>query len=119
MRVRAEVRLAAVPVGDVRVALGRSDIGVAEHLLDAPEVGAPFEQVGRERVAEEMRMHAARLEARAVGQAAEDQERSRPGQCAATCVEEEIGAMPTVEPSPRNSWTELVATPISRCENSL
>ena len=35
VRVRLEVRLAAALVGDVRVQLGRGEVGVAEHLLDA------------------------------------------------------------------------------------
>ncbi len=35
VRVRAEVRVAAALVGDVRVDLGRPEVGVAEHLLDA------------------------------------------------------------------------------------
>ena len=34
----------------VGVDLGGGDIGVAEHRLHAPQVGPPFQQVGRERV---------------------------------------------------------------------
>ena len=75
--VRAEVRVAAVPVGDVRVALGRRDVGVPEHLLDAAQVGAALEEVGRERVAQEVRVDAARLETGPLGEAAQDEERAR------------------------------------------
>ena len=63
VRVRVEVDLAAPAVGDVRVALGRPEVGVPEHLLDRAEVGAALEQVRRERVAEEVRVNALRLEA--------------------------------------------------------
>ena len=55
-----------MPVGDVRVPLRRSDVGVAEHLLDASQVGAAFEQVRREGMAEEMRVYAAGFEPGAV-----------------------------------------------------
>ena len=64
VRMRLEVGVAPVTVGDVRVALGRRDVGVPEHLLHAAEVGAALEQVRRERMAQEVRMHAPRLEAR-------------------------------------------------------
>ena len=46
--VRLEVRLAASLVRDVRVELGRREVCVAEHLLDAAQVGAALEQVRRE-----------------------------------------------------------------------
>ena len=35
----------------VGIDLGGREIGMAEHFLNGPEVGAPFEQVGRKRVA--------------------------------------------------------------------
>ena len=63
MGVRLEVRVAATPVGDVGVELGRREVGVAEHLLHAAQVGAALEQVGRERVAEQMGVDALGLEA--------------------------------------------------------
>ena len=44
----AEVSLAPAAVADVRVELGRREVGVAEHLLDAAEVGAALQQVRRE-----------------------------------------------------------------------
>jgi len=78
MWVRVEVGLAAAPVGDVRVELRRRQVGVAEHLLDGAQVGASLQQVRGERVAQEVRMDAPRLEARALGELAQDQE----GSCA-------------------------------------
>ena len=63
VRVAAEVRLAAAAIRYVRVELGRAEVGMAEHLLDAAEVGAALEQVRRERVAQQVRMDAFRLEA--------------------------------------------------------
>ncbi len=44
------VDFAKVGVGDVSVDLGGGDVGVAEHGLDAAEVGAVHEEVGGERV---------------------------------------------------------------------
>jgi hypothetical protein len=46
--VRQEVQLAAAAIGDVRVELGRGQVGVPEHLLHGAEVGAPLEEVRRE-----------------------------------------------------------------------
>ena len=66
---------------------------MAEHLLNAAQVGAALEQVRRERVAQEMRMHPLRLEPGLLGQAAQDQERARAGERAAVRVEEELGAV--------------------------
>ena len=97
VRVRVEVGLAPAPVGDVRVDLGRREVGVAEHLLDAAEVGAALEQVGRERVAEQVRVDALRLEAGLLGEAAQDQEGAGAGQRAALRVEEELGPVAAVE----------------------
>ena len=94
MRMRLEVQLAAAPIGYVRVELGRGEIGVAEHLLDAPEVGPALEQVRRERVAEKVRMDALGLEARSLGEAAQDQERAGAREAAAAGVQEELRAVP-------------------------
>ena len=79
VRVRLEVRLAAAAVGDVRVELGRRQVGVAEHLLHRAQVGAALEQVRRERVAEEVGVDALRVEARLAGERAQDQEGARSG----------------------------------------
>jgi hypothetical protein len=62
----AEVDVAAPPVAHVRVELGRAEVGVPEHLLDAAEIRAALEQVGGERVPEEVRVDALGLEAGAL-----------------------------------------------------
>ena len=83
MRVRLEVGLAPPPVGDVRVELGRAQVGVAQHLLHAAQVGAALEQVRGERVAEQVGVDAPRLEPGRRGEPAQDQERAGAGQRAA------------------------------------
>jgi len=65
--VAAEVDVAPAAVGDVGVKLGRAEVGMAQHLLDAAQVGTAFEQVRGERVAQQVRMHPFGLEARAAG----------------------------------------------------
>ena len=50
MGVAAEVDVASAAVRDMRVQLGRTEIGVAEHLLDAAQIGSAFEQVRGERM---------------------------------------------------------------------
>ncbi len=66
---------------------------MAEHLLDAPQVGAAFQQVRGERVPQQMRVDARGFEARLGGEAPEDEERSGAGQRAALRVEEQLGPM--------------------------
>src|SRR5438552_6701684 len=66
VRVRAEVQLAATPIGYVRVELGGGEIRMPEHLLDGAEVGSPLEEVRREGMAEEMGVDALGLEAERV-----------------------------------------------------
>jgi len=56
MRVTAVIDVAAPAVRDVRVQLGRAEIGVAEHLLDAAQIGSAFEQVRGERMPQEVRV---------------------------------------------------------------
>ena len=92
--------LAASAIGDVRVALGRPEVGVAEHLLHRAEVGAALEEVRRERVAEEVRVDATRLEPGAVGELAQDQECAGAGERAAAGVQEELGPVAAVEMRP-------------------
>src|SRR4249919_2763267 len=75
VRMRSEVGVAATTVGDVRVPLRRREVGVPEHLLDAAEVGAALEQVCGERVAEQVRVDARRIQTCLLGEASEDQER--------------------------------------------
>ena len=63
MRVRLEVDVAAAPVGDVRVALGRPQVRVPQHLLDGAQVGPALQQVRGERVTQQMRVDTTGLEA--------------------------------------------------------
>ena len=100
MRVRLEVDVAAAPVGDVGVALGRPEIGVPEHLLDRAQIGSALEQMCRERMAEEVRMDATGLETGTVGELAEDQEGAGTRQGPAACVQEELGPVAAVEVRP-------------------
>ena len=58
-RVGAEVDLLEAFAGEVRVHLRGRDVGVAEHLLDGPQVAAAGEQMGGEAVAERVRAHLA------------------------------------------------------------
>ena len=94
---RSEIQLAAPPIGYVRVELGRRQIGVAKHLLNRAEVGAALEEVGRERVPEQVRMDTLRLEAGLLRELAQDEERAGAGQRAALCVQEELGPVALVE----------------------
>src|SRR5919197_1107634 len=82
------------------VELGRPQVRVAQHLLDAPQVGASFEEVGGEGVAQDLGVHAVRVEAGFLGQLAKDEERPRAGERPALGVEEELWAMPPVEIRP-------------------
>ena len=50
---------------------------MAQHLLHASQIGATFEEVGGEGVAQQVRVHTLRLESRAAGEASQDQERAR------------------------------------------
>ena len=97
VRVRGVVRLAAAAVRDVGVQLGRRQVGVAEHLLDAAQVGSAFQQVRRERVPQQVRMDARGVEARLGGEAPQDQERAGARQRAALRVQEELGPVARVE----------------------
>src|SRR5512133_425120 len=74
VRMRLEVQLAPPPIGYVRVELGRREVGVAEHLLHASEVGAALEEMRGERVAEQMGMDALRLEPGLLGEPSQDEE---------------------------------------------
>ena len=80
MRVRSEVQLSTPPIGYVGVELRRREVGVSEHLLDAAQIRAAFEQVCRERVPEQVRVHALRLEPRLLGELAQEQEGTGTGE---------------------------------------
>ena len=46
-RVKSVVAFSQMSVGDMRVNLGRRNVGVTEHLLDAAHVGAILDEVSR------------------------------------------------------------------------
>jgi len=73
---------------------------MAEHLLNAPQVGAALEQVRRERMAEQMRVDAGRVEAGLRGAASEDEECAGARERAAARVEKELRAVAAVEVRP-------------------
>src|SRR5829696_1785370 len=100
MRVRLEIQLPAAPVGYVRVELRGGEVGMAEHLLDAAEVGAALEEVRGEAVAEQVRVHPRGVEAGLCGEPPNDQERSGAGERAAAGVEEELRPVPGVQVRP-------------------
>ena len=56
-RVGVEVDVLEPLGGQMRVELGRGDVGVAEHLLQGAQVAAARQQVRRERVAQRVRAH--------------------------------------------------------------
>src|ERR1041385_2602167 len=76
---------------------------MAEHLLYRAQVGASLEQVSGERMAEKVGVNAGGVEARGVGEPAQDQERAGPCQRSAACVEEQLGAVVAVEVRPAAS----------------
>src|SRR5688572_6294179 len=100
MWVRTEVRLAPAPIRNMGVELRRTEIGVAEHLLDAAEVCAALQEVRREGVPEEMRMDELGLQPGRRGQPAQDEEGPTAREPAALCVQKELRAVPAVEVRP-------------------
>ena len=56
-RMGVEVDVAEAIGGQMGVDLGRADVGVAEHLLQRPQIAAARQQVGGERVAQRVRAH--------------------------------------------------------------
>ena len=91
------IQLPTTAVGYVRVQLRRRQIGMSEHFLNRTEVGASLEEVGCEGVPQQVGVHALRVEPGLLGEAAEDQERARPGQRAAAGVQEHLRAVAPVE----------------------
>src|SRR5918994_3472231 len=81
----------------MRVELRRAEVRVPEHLLDAAEVGAALQEVGGERVAEEMRVHALRVEPGLGGESLQDQESARARERSSLCVEEQLRPPAAVE----------------------
>ena len=92
-----EVHVAPAAVGDVCVSLSRPEVRVSQHLLHRSKVCASFEEVGRERVPQKMRMDAAGLEAGAIRQLAQDEEGTGAGERTAARIQEELGAVAAVE----------------------
>src|SRR5512138_1156150 len=88
----------AVPA-DVRVDLRRRDLAVAEHELDRAQVGAALEQVGRERMTEDVRADLGR-EPGAGGVLAEELPNALPGEWTAAAREEELFAPVAVDERP-------------------
>src|SRR3954447_19077115 len=100
MWVRTEVRVTSARVRNMGVDLGGAEVCVAEHLLDRAQVSASLEEVRGEGMAEEVRMHAGRVESRLRGQAPEDKEGAGPGQRTALRVQEELRAVSAIEERP-------------------
>ena len=70
---------------------------MAEHLLDAAQICAAFEQVSGERVPEQMRVDPFRLEPCLLSQPAQHKEHAGTGQAAALGIEEELRPVAAIE----------------------
>src|SRR5215475_15816149 len=97
MRVRLEIQLTPPAIGYVGVELRGCEIGMSEHFLNGPQVGASLEQVRRKRVAQQMRVDALGLEPGLAGQATQDEEDAGAGERAAVRIEEELRPVVPVE----------------------
>ena len=95
--VRSEIQLPTPPVGYGGVELCRREIGMTEHFLKGAEVSAALEQVGGERMPQEVRVHAAGLEPGLRGQLLQNQEGPRPGEAATLRIQEQLRSMPFVQ----------------------
>src|SRR5439155_5605964 len=112
VRVRLVVQLAAAPIGYVRVQLGRRQVGVAEHLLDAAQVRAAFQEMRGEGVAKQVGVDARRVEAGLRGPPPEDEEGPGARERTSLGVEEELRAVAAVEVGP--SAREVAAESLCR-----
>src|SRR5262245_25659711 len=97
MWMRLEVQLPTSAIGYVGVELGGRGVGVRKNLLDRSQFGAPFQQMRREGMPKEMRVHSLGVETRLRRQAPQDQERAGASQSAAARVEEELRPVSRVE----------------------
>jgi hypothetical protein len=79
MRVSREKRIATPPIRHVRVDLGRGEVRVAKHLLNAPEIGSSLQEMRGEGMAQEMRVNPGWIEAGLLRQLPQDQERTCSG----------------------------------------
>jgi hypothetical protein len=94
---RLEIQLPTALVGYVGVELRGREIGMSEHFLNRSQIGSPLEEVGGERVPEQVRMDTMGIEARFLGEFAEDQEGAGPCQGPASGVQEQLRPVPRVE----------------------
>ena len=74
VRVRLEIQLPTAPIGYVGVELRRREIGMSEHFLNGSQVCSSLEQVGSERVPQQVGVDAVGVEPGLLGQLAQDQE---------------------------------------------
>src|SRR5918996_6034221 len=81
----------------MRVELGGAEIGVSEHLLDAPQVGAALEQMRGEGVPEQMGVDLRGVEPGLGCEAAKDEERARARERTPLGVQEELRPVTPVE----------------------
>src|SRR4051794_28072285 len=95
-----EVQLPATAIGYVCVELRCREIRVSEHFLNRPQIGSALEEVGRERMAQQVRGDTLGLEARDLRETPEDEEGAGACERAALRVEEELGAVAPVEVRP-------------------
>src|SRR4029078_8892848 len=100
MRVRLEIPLTPPAIGYVRVQLRGGEIGMSEHFLNCPQVGASLEQVRGERVPQEGGVDALGLDPCLVGEPAQHEEDTGPGERPAVCVQEQLLPVAAVEVRP-------------------
>jgi hypothetical protein len=81
----------------MRIAFRRPEIGVSEHLLDAPQVGSTLEQMCCERVTKEVGVDPLRLEPGFLRQSPENEESPGARERTTPHVEEEVRAVAAVE----------------------
>ena len=94
------------------IELGRSQVRVPEHLLHAAEVCAPFEQMGGERMAQDVGVDALGVQPRLFRQLPQDQEGAGPRQRPSLGIEEELGTVAAVEVGPAaRSYRRSASTP--------
>src|SRR5687767_7473935 len=83
---------------DVRVELSRRDVGVAQHLLDGAQIGAPLQQVRGERMPQRMRRYVLR-DAGPLDVLAKDLPRTHAGERLAARVQKQAPLpLPFLEP---------------------
>jgi hypothetical protein len=81
----------------MRIELGRPEVRVSQHFLHAAQIRASFEQMRGERVAQEVRVHALRIEACLLRQLPKDEEGSGARQRTSLRVQEELRPVSAVQ----------------------